>query len=62
MGLFWTGRRNMTRERVTWSKLNDKEAWDELWKVQTPPKNKHLLWRIWRGCLPTRVRLRSHYV
>jgi hypothetical protein len=27
-----------------------------------PPKTKHLLWRICRGCLPTRVRLRGRYV
>ncbi|XP_058759792.1 uncharacterized protein LOC131633093 [Vicia villosa] len=27
-----------------------------------PPRVKHLLWRICRGCLPSRIRLRQHYV
>jgi ribonuclease HI len=36
--------------------------WSSIWKVTAPPKSKHLLWRICRGCLPTRVRLRARYV
>ncbi|XP_058760811.1 uncharacterized protein LOC131634172 [Vicia villosa] len=27
-----------------------------------PPRVKHLLWRICRGCLPSRVSLRKHFV
>ncbi|KAK2423594.1 hypothetical protein QL285_034041 [Trifolium repens] len=36
--------------------------WHSLWKIQAPPKAKHLLWRICRGCLPTRVRLQEKHV
>lgn len=31
--------------------------WKKLWSLQTPPKVKHLLWRILRQCLPSRQRL-----
>jgi hypothetical protein len=33
--------------------------WLSLWKIRAPPKAKHLLWRICRDCLPTRVRLQE---
>jgi ribonuclease HI len=36
--------------------------WKNLWQILAPPKAKHLLWRICRNCLPTRVQLRHHYV
>jgi hypothetical protein len=36
--------------------------WSSLWKINAPPKAKHLLWRICRGCLPTRVRLQERHV
>ncbi|XP_058770466.1 uncharacterized protein LOC131644088 [Vicia villosa] len=36
--------------------------WNRLWNIMAPPRAKHLLWRICRGCLPTRIRLRQHYV
>ncbi|MCI08932.1 pentatricopeptide repeat-containing protein, partial [Trifolium medium] len=38
------------------------EEWKWLWKIQAPPKTKHLLWRICKGCLPTRKRLKERYV
>jgi hypothetical protein len=38
------------------------EGWSNIWRVPTPPKAKHLLWRICRDCLPTRTRLRNRYV
>jgi len=31
--------------------------WTGIWNLQVPPKVKNLIWRICRGCLPTRVRL-----
>jgi len=31
--------------------------WTGIWNLKVPPKVKNLLWRIYRGCLPTRVRL-----
>jgi hypothetical protein len=37
--------------------VTDNEAWQCLWKIKAPPKAKHLLWRICKGCLPTRMRL-----
>ncbi|KAK2383934.1 hypothetical protein QL285_071338 [Trifolium repens] len=39
-----------------------KEDWKWIWKIQAPPKAKHLLWRICNGCLPTRVRLQEKHV
>jgi ribonuclease HI len=38
------------------------EAWKWIWKIQAPPKTKHLLWRICKGCLPTRTRLVERHV
>ncbi|GAU22461.1 hypothetical protein TSUD_123480 [Trifolium subterraneum] len=31
--------------------------WNGIWKAQAPHKARHLLWRLCRGCLPTRYRL-----
>ncbi|GAU26741.1 hypothetical protein TSUD_317390 [Trifolium subterraneum] len=31
--------------------------WNGIWKAQAPHKTHHLLWRLCRGCLPTRSRL-----
>ncbi|GAU30201.1 hypothetical protein TSUD_311520 [Trifolium subterraneum] len=31
--------------------------WNGIWKAQAPHKARHLLWRLCRGCLPTRARL-----
>jgi hypothetical protein len=31
--------------------------WNEIWKLKAPPKVKNLIWRICRGCLPTRAKL-----
>ncbi|GAU48559.1 hypothetical protein TSUD_182070 [Trifolium subterraneum] len=36
--------------------------WNDIWKAQSPHKTRHLLWRLCRGCLPTRVRLTQRYV
>ncbi|GAU41811.1 hypothetical protein TSUD_299770 [Trifolium subterraneum] len=36
--------------------------WNDIWKAQSPHKMRHLLWRLYRGCLPTRVRLTQRYV
>jgi len=30
-----------------------------IWRLKVPPKIKNLLWRMCRGCLPTRVRLQD---
>ncbi|KAK2446457.1 hypothetical protein QL285_017265 [Trifolium repens] len=31
--------------------------WNGIWKAQASHKARHLLWRLCRGCLPTRSRL-----
>ncbi|XP_058768296.1 uncharacterized protein LOC131642024 [Vicia villosa] len=36
--------------------------WKNLWNIVAPPRAKHLLWRICRGCLPTRSNLLHHHV
>jgi hypothetical protein len=38
------------------------EKWTKLWSIHAPPKTKHLLWRICKGCLPTRIRLQEKCV
>jgi hypothetical protein len=44
--------------------LNNKVEgdWKCLWRISAPPKTKHLLWRVCRGCLPVRVRLHLRHV
>jgi hypothetical protein len=48
-----------TKHEVNSSQHDD---WLRLWKIQAPPKTKHLLWRICRGCLPSRVRLQEKHI
>ena len=31
--------------------------WSCIWKLKVPPKIQNLIWRMCRGCLPTRIRL-----
>ena len=33
--------------------------WNDIWRLKVPPKVKNLLWRMYRGCLPTRLRLQD---
>jgi len=33
--------------------------WKDIWGLKVPPKIKNLIWRMCRGCLPTRVRLQD---
>ncbi|XP_058788236.1 uncharacterized protein LOC131662466 [Vicia villosa] len=40
----------------------DSGIWNNLWGIVAPARVKHLLWRICRDFLPTRVRLRLHRV
>ena len=49
-----TGRVN---ELVDFSHLHKPGYWAGIWKLKSPPKVKNLIWRMCRGCLPTRVRL-----
>jgi len=54
---------------VDTSHLHKPGFWSGIWKLKVPPKIKNLIWRMCRGCLPTRVRLQDkgvqcslHYV
>ncbi|MCH83955.1 RNA-directed DNA polymerase (Reverse transcriptase), partial [Trifolium medium] len=38
---------------------SQQEDWHSLWTILAPPKAKHLLWRISKGCLPARMRLQE---
>jgi ribonuclease HI len=42
--------------------MSQQDDWNSLWKILAPPKAKHLLWRISKGCLPTRMRLQEKHV
>jgi hypothetical protein len=41
---------------------SQQEDWQSLWTILAPPKAKHLLWRVCKGCLPTRIRLQEKHV
>ncbi|XP_045809807.1 uncharacterized protein LOC123904158 [Trifolium pratense] len=43
-------------------KYHVKGNWKEIWKVHAPQKARHLLWRLCRGCIPTRRRLLERHV
>jgi hypothetical protein len=36
--------------------------WNLIWKLKVPPKIKNFLWRVCRGCFPTRAHLNSRGV
>ncbi|XP_058746699.1 uncharacterized protein LOC131619641 [Vicia villosa] len=36
--------------------------WNSLWNIKAAARAKHFIWRICRGCLPSRVRLCQHHV
>ena len=44
-------------ELVDLSHLYHLGYWSGIWKLKSPPKVKNLIWRMCRGCLPTRARL-----
>ncbi|MCH89277.1 putative ribonuclease H protein, partial [Trifolium medium] len=43
-------------------KYHVKGNWKEIWKAHAPHKARHLLWRLCRGCIPTRCRLLERHV
>jgi hypothetical protein len=57
-----SGYRNYIKSKAVEGLSQVDGAWSSIWRVAAPPKIKHLLWRICRGCLPTRVRLRGRHV
>jgi hypothetical protein len=46
-------------ELIDVSHLHHPGNWKRIWRLKLPPKVKHLLWCMCRGCLPTRVRLQD---
>jgi hypothetical protein len=48
----------------SWKRLEErgKRNWTVLWNVKAPHKTKHLLWRLCRDCVPTRVKLSQRRV
>lgn len=68
--LSWSGERNgqysvrsayriYTDAFTTAAHLYRPGTWSAIWKLKAPPKVKNLVWRVCRGCLPTRARLLS---
>ncbi|KAK2374683.1 putative mitochondrial protein [Trifolium repens] len=53
---------NMLLNQIDAIAENDKVQWKGIWNSHAPPKAKHLIWRICKGCLPTRSRLQERYV
>jgi len=49
-------------EIVDNSHMHVNGRWNLIWKLKVPPKIKNSLWRVCRGCFPTRARLSSRGV
>ncbi|XP_058766342.1 uncharacterized protein LOC131639920 [Vicia villosa] len=41
---------------------NIEGRWKSIWNISTPPRAKHLLWRICKDCLLTRTKLQQRHV
>jgi ribonuclease HI len=48
----------------SWKRLEEwgNRNWSMLWGVKAPHKAKHLLWRLCKECVPTRVKLSQRHV
>ncbi|MCH89075.1 RNA-directed DNA polymerase (Reverse transcriptase) [Trifolium medium] len=57
-----SGYRKLMEEKRLMNRPRERDGWGSLWKIQAPPKVKHLYWRICKECLPTRTRLRNRHV
>jgi hypothetical protein len=51
----WSTYRLCVEELIDVSHLRHPANWQNIWCLKVPPKVKNLLWRMRRGCLPTRV-------
>jgi len=47
------------QELIDVSHLRRPGNWTVIWKLKALPKIKNFIWRICRGCLPTRARLQA---
>jgi len=57
-----TGYKLAMMELLHTDRFHVEREWHKIWKVNSPHKTRNLLWRICRGCGPTRLRLRSRHV
>jgi hypothetical protein len=57
-----SGYKNYIKRKTPMLSHNVDGDWNSIWRIKAPPKTKHLLWRICRGCLPTRTRLQERHV
>jgi hypothetical protein len=55
----WSAYRLCVEELIDVSHLHHPANWQNIWRLKVPPKVKNLLWRMRRGCLPTRVCLQD---
>lgn len=57
-----SGYRIYCEEVVNKNHLKMDGSWPTIWSLHVPPKVRSFLWRAHRGCLPTRMKLRSRHV
>jgi hypothetical protein len=57
-----TGYKLAMMELLHTDRFHVEGEWQRIWKVNSPHKARNLLWRICRGCVPTRLRLQSRHV
>jgi hypothetical protein len=57
-----TGYKLAMTELLHTDRFHVEGEWHRIWKVNSPHTARNLLWRICRGCAPTRLRLRSRHV
>ncbi|PNX98658.1 ribonuclease H, partial [Trifolium pratense] len=57
-----SGYKTYLKNRAIEQNYTLEKEWGSLWRIKTAPKNKHLMWRVCRGVLPTRTRLRERHV
>ena len=57
-----TGYKLAMMELLHTDRFHVEGEWHRIWNVNSPHKARNLLWRICRGCVPTRLRLQSRHV
>lgn len=72
MLIWWWSRKGMYLVRLVYygimedlidnQHLRKPGNWMLIWRVKIPNKVKLMLWRVTRGCLPTRMNLRKRHV
>jgi hypothetical protein len=51
------GYRLLMKDKWRIKEGDEGKNWVDLWSANAPPKTCHMLWRVCRGCIPTRARL-----